>query len=113
MTGGLTRWFIRRWRREPIGPDLAESYRATFTSAHGQRVLQHLLDEVYCTIYDGCDPNEALVHNARRSLVQEILENLDVGEHPEKYRGMLGMEAIRSTGLYEGAHRGEREPSVV
>jgi copper oxidase (laccase) domain-containing protein len=41
---------------------------------------------VYCTIYEGTDPIAAATHNGRRSLVQEILENIDLAEQPEKYQ---------------------------
>jgi len=68
-----------------MDPDLTKSYHLTFATAHGQLVLQHLLDNVYYTVYEGLDPNAALVHNARRGVVQEILENIDIGEHTDKY----------------------------
>jgi len=45
-----------------------------------------LLDAVYCTVYEGRDPIEAAMHTGRRSLVQEILENIDLAESPDKYR---------------------------
>lgn len=79
------RWFTRKWV-ELLHPNLVRSYYLTFSSMDGQQVLQHLLDHVYCTVYYGTDPNEALAHNARRSVVQEILENIDAGEHPSKYQ---------------------------
>jgi hypothetical protein len=57
-----------------------------FSTGPGQQVLKHLLDNVYCTVYEGTDPQAALVHNARRTVVQEILLNIDAGDSPDKYR---------------------------
>jgi hypothetical protein len=85
MTRRVRQWLTRKWSRE-AGPTLAESYRVTFTGLHGERVLQHLMDGVYCSVYEGKDPIEAAHHNGRRSVVQEILENLDLAEQPQKYR---------------------------
>lgn len=81
----LTEWLTRKWDRRPHS-SLAQDYQVTFSTEHGRRVLTHLLDAVYCQVYEGCDPIEAAMHNGRRSLVQEILENIDVAESPEKYR---------------------------
>jgi hypothetical protein len=58
----------------------------TFSTGPGQQVLKHLLDNVYCTIYEGTDPQAALVHNGRRSVVHEILLAIDTGDSPDKYR---------------------------
>lgn len=81
----FSEWLAHKWgRKEEAG--LIESYRAAFGSFHGQRVLNHLLDNVYCTIYEGKDPMEMAVHSGRRSVVHEILEVLDQAEHPEKYQ---------------------------
>ena len=84
MLKTLARWLGPKWSRT-IETDLAKSYHATFSTPDGQRVLQHLLDNIYFTTYGGVDPNTALVLNARRTVVQEILENIDLGERPHKY----------------------------
>jgi len=76
-------WLTRKWQRRD--PDLIRSYQVTFSTPDGRRVLQDLLDGVYCTVYEGTDPQAAVILNARRSLVQEILVNIDQGEHPDKY----------------------------
>lgn len=78
------RWFPAKWR--PRDPGLMRAYQVTFSTADGQLVLQDLLDGVYCTVYEGTDPQAAVILNARRALVQEILMNIDHGEHPEKYQ---------------------------
>jgi hypothetical protein len=57
----------------------------TFSTAQGQLVLQHLLDEVYCQTCPVQDPIALAMHNGRRSVVQEILENIDSANDPAKY----------------------------
>lgn len=84
MTKTFARWFRYKWRQLSAN-DVARAYHVTFSNLEGQLVLQHLLDNVYCTVYEGSDPQEALVHNARRTVVQEILVNIDLGENPAKY----------------------------
>lgn len=84
MTRTLRRWFSRKW--QPIDPQLAEDYRLTFSGLHGERVLQHLLDNVYCQICPSTNPNDVIAHNARRSVIQEILENIDQAERPQRYQ---------------------------
>lgn len=54
---------------------IQHAYQRFFASGDGQIITQHLLDTVYNTVYEGCDPQEALVHNARRTVIQEILDN--------------------------------------
>ena len=80
----LRTWLRRMWVRL-VDPDLVRAYYSTFSSLPGQQVLNHLLDNIYFKIYEGLDAQGALIHNARRSVVQEILENIDAGAHPEKY----------------------------
>lgn len=93
----FTRWLSRKWDRLPDAA-LAESYRATFGTLHGQRVLQHLIDGAYATVYEGNDPVELAHHNGRRSFMHEVLHNIDIGEHPEKYRDEITTEAILASG---------------
>lgn len=81
----LRAWLQRKWSHA-LDPSLAESYRIVFGGLHGERVLQHLLDQVYCTVYEGHDPVELAKHAGRRSVVHELLENLDMAEQPDKYR---------------------------
>jgi hypothetical protein len=64
---------------------LAHAYQVTFSTAQGQLVLQHLLDEVYCQTCPVQDPIALAMHNGRRSVVQEILENIDSANSPTKY----------------------------
>lgn len=77
-------WLTRLW--QPTIPETLEAYSVTFSTYHGQLVLQHLMDSVYCQVYTGTDPNAALVHNARRTVVHEILENIDTARNPQKYQ---------------------------
>lgn len=81
----FTEWLAHKWNRGTVAA-VAQDYQVAFSTAQGQRVLQHLLDSVYCTVYEGTDPIAAALHNGRRSLVQEILENIDLADSPEKYR---------------------------
>lgn len=83
-TARFREWFRHRW----VGIDetIFRTYQATFSTFEGQRVLQHLLDTVYCTVCLSNDPVELAAHNARRALVHEILENIDEAENPDKYR---------------------------
>jgi len=80
----IQRWLTFMWR--PAVPrDIAQAYAITFNSFHGQIVLQHLLDNIYCRTSESSDPNVALAHDARRSVIQSILENIDIGQRPAKY----------------------------
>ena len=58
----------------------------TFSTEQGRRVLKHLMDTIYCAIYEGSDPIALATLNGRRSVVHEILENIDVAERPNEYR---------------------------
>lgn len=84
MTKILREWFGSKWRKR-LDPSLAKSYQITFSTVQGREVLQHLLDEVYCQTCPVNDPIALATHNGRRSLVQEILENVDMAEQPDKY----------------------------
>jgi hypothetical protein len=84
VTRAFASWLTRGWIPK-LDPALLESYRIAFSGEHGAQVLQHLLDNIYCRVYEGADSNAALIHNARRSVVHEILENIDRARWPEKY----------------------------
>ena len=78
-------WLGVKWQaRAPS--ELVNAYHAAFMSAPGRLVLQDLLDSVYCTIYEGNDPVTLAAHNGRRSVVHEILENIDIAENPDRYK---------------------------
>ncbi len=77
-------WLSHKWQRPPP-PNLSEDYRAAFATPAGRRVLQHWMDQVYCSIYEGKDVQELWMHNGRRAFVQEILEAIDLAEQPQKY----------------------------
>jgi hypothetical protein len=84
MKATILQWLARMW--QPTIPETLEAYNIAFSTYHGQLVLHHLMDSVYCTVYSGTDPNAALVHNSRRTVVQEILENIDTARNPQKYQ---------------------------
>ena len=94
----LSEWFEHRWYNQANNFSLAQDYFVVFSSEAGRRVLQHLLDEVYCSVYEGSDPSMALVHNARRSVIEEILRNIDAGQNPSKYHTDVVSEAIQTAG---------------
>ena len=85
-------WLRHRWQAPD--PSLVRAYQATFATLDGQRVLQHLLDSIYCIVYEGTDPEAAMILNARRSVIQEILVNVDYGEHPEKYQTVVQTQEV-------------------
>ena len=88
MTLPFRRWLEHKWSRsaDVDAQKLAGDYQATFSSEPGQRVLRHLLDNVYCSVYEGKDVIEAAHHNGRRSVIQEVLQNIDMAEHADKYQ---------------------------
>ena len=82
----FSEWLIQKWTRGIDIRQLAQDYQVIFSTAQGQRVLKHWLDNVYCSIYEGVSEKELWMHNGRRSFVHEILVNLDIAEYPDKYR---------------------------
>lgn len=80
----IVEWLIHPFEVQE-SKDLLDAYNITFSGLHGGRVLQHLLDNGYCTVYVGTDPIELAYHNGRRSVLQEILVLLDQARAPRKY----------------------------
>lgn len=87
MLSSIRRWLPIKWRILRTDQTL-QSYALTFNTLHGQIVLQHLLDNVYCTIYEGTDPIALAHHNGQRAVIQSILENIDRASQPAKYEIM-------------------------
>jgi hypothetical protein len=87
----VKKWLPTKWRtqRDITQTQLEQAVFVCFSSFHGQLVLHHLLDSVYCTVYTGTDHCSAADLNARRSVVQELLELYDRGEHPLKYKTVI------------------------
>lgn len=80
----LTTWLSRKWQAQD--PEaLKTAYQVTFSGPHGEQVLQHLLDSIYCQVYEGTDPQAALAFNARRAVIHDILYNIDVATRPQHY----------------------------
>lgn len=85
MIATFRTWLTRKWQH--AHPDeLRQAYQVTFNGVHGQLVLQHLMDTIYCQVYEGTDAQAALVFNARRSVIHEILYNIDVANRPDHYQ---------------------------
>ena len=83
----IQEWLPRKWRMRNV-EHLSMAYAVTFSTEQGRLVLQDLMDSVYCTIYEGTDPIGVAHHNGQRSVVQMILENIDLGQQPAKYKLM-------------------------
>jgi len=83
MTRRFTEWLTRRWSPQPLD-ELCVAYQITFSTPHGQLVLQHLLDEVYCQTCPSLDPIALATHNGCRSVVQDILEKIEIAESRTK-----------------------------
>lgn len=87
MFGRIKAWLTYKWTPvEAPDPALIHAYGATFSTPDGQRVLRHLVDTIYCQVYEGTTPMEAVAYNARRAVVHEILQNIDYSEAPMKYQ---------------------------
>lgn len=80
------KWLGGKWRLITDDATILKAYYVTFTSPEGALILQHLMDNIYCKVYEGIDPMAALAHNAKRSVIHEILENMDRAANPGKYR---------------------------
>lgn len=77
----MRNWLSRMWR--------AERNEAAVIDAYGRipaEVVLDLYDSVYCQVYTGKDLHECYAHNARRSVVHEMLLNIDRAQRPDKYR---------------------------
>ena len=87
VRGWLTTWRRTGWR-DWTADALLQDYHAAFHTGPGQRVLGHMLDTVYCQVVLSRDPMELAFHNGRRSVLQEILENLQHAEtHGRQHAG--------------------------
>lgn len=80
----IARWLNVKWLPR-VDAHLLDAFAVTFGTAQGREVLQYLLDNVYCTVYEGTDPIALAMHNGQRQLVQVILENIDKAQQPAKY----------------------------
>lgn len=80
----FTRWLVRKWTQFEQR-ELLNAYSVCFTGLHGRLILQHWIDNIYATVYEGNDPLQLAFHNGRRSFVHEVLQAVDMAEHPDKY----------------------------
>lgn len=85
VLASIARWLNVKWLPR-VDAHTLDAYAVTFGTAQGRLVLQHLLDTMYCTIYEGVDPLALAYHNGQRSVVQAILENIDKAQNPAKYK---------------------------
>ena len=77
-------WLQQKWQRQDAQA-LLKAYQVTFSTLEGRQVLQQMIDQTYATICESANPIDLAAHNARRSVVHEILQNLDLAEQPDKY----------------------------
>lgn len=76
----ILRWILgERWHA-PSADALLVDYQRTFGTPEGQRVLRHLVETNFFPVYGGLSAEELWQHNGRRSLVQELLENLQTAK---------------------------------
>ena len=71
----LADWWNGRHARLHDPASVQQAYLATFSSPEGQIVLDDLIARVYATVCYRAD--ELAAHNGRRSLVHEILQNIE------------------------------------
>lgn len=84
MLANVAEWLAHLW--QPLdNTRLLGAYNVTFGSEPGALVLQHMMDTIYCTVYEGSDPVQLAYHNGRRSAVEDILRNIDMARYPKKY----------------------------
>ena len=102
MLQSIRIWMTRFWQL-PDQHSLMQAYRVTFSTHEGQLVLQHLMDTVYCRVYEGTDTEGTMIHNARRSVIQEMLENIDAAINPNKYAVSLETEIQTQQGDRNGS----------
>ena len=77
-------WLRTKWTVE-IDANINQSYQSVFGTPDGVKVLHHLLDRFYCVTYNGTNTFELGTLNGQRTVLQEILERLDLAENPRKY----------------------------
>jgi hypothetical protein len=87
VLNAIRQWLPLKWRLLRTDHAL-QAYAVTFNTPHGQLVLQHLIDNIYCTVYEGTDPVGLAHHNGQRAVVHSILENIDRAKQPAKYEVM-------------------------
>lgn len=80
ITKTILQWLGIKWQEHT--EEHLKSYSVFVMTVDGQRVLQHLMDTVYCTVYEGVDPQGAIINNARRSVVHDILMNIHMLQQP-------------------------------
>ena len=80
----FTDWLTWKWKTQDQAA-LLRAYQVTFSTPDGRQVLQHLLDQSYATVCESTNPIDLAVHNGRRSVIHDILINLDLADSPDKY----------------------------
>ena len=92
MIRAFTDWLLGKWDVEP-NEKINQTYAMVFGNENGVKVLNHMLDRFYCVTYNGNDAFQLATMNGQRIVMQEILERLDMAEHPTKYTIKQEMES--------------------
>jgi hypothetical protein len=77
----LYHWFLGQ---QPTEEDALVAYRMM-----PENVLKHLAFTIYFTTCPSKDPVDIATHNARRSVVEEMLINYDMATNPAKYAARI------------------------
>lgn len=82
----IQEWLGIKWKYDRNSEQLVNDYHVCFSTEQGRRVLNHLIDTIYCSVYEGNKLEECMAFNARRSVIHEILQNIDYAAQPHKYK---------------------------
>ena len=78
-------WIKSRYGRRAEEKELLNAFEVTFSSVHGQLVIDYLIGTYYaatCNDYDGI---KLAGHNGMRFVVQDILDKIDMAKNPSRY----------------------------
>jgi hypothetical protein len=78
MIGVFKKWLTARFSPQR-DESILEAYRIIFNSPHGEILLNHWMDDVYCTVLpETATDIELATHNGRRSFIDDILRRLEM-----------------------------------
>ena len=101
MISTIQRWLTTKWRLVYNGDEVVQAYGGVFGSPAGQVVLQHLIDNIYCQVVETNDAITLATHNGRRSVVHEILTNIDLAQNRGKYNIAARIESVNGDVIHE------------
>lgn len=80
----VRRWLQHKWSQGEER-ELRYAYQRFAASLDGQLIIKDLIDNFYCTIYEGSDRRLADIHEGKRTIVHYILQRIDEAQRPDKY----------------------------